>query len=670
MRAIQVGDYEYDLYLQNDVNTRGNTQWYYFAVEDFVPGVEYTFRICNLYKKDSLYNQGMRPVGYSCAAVKEHGEGKGVMGEDGKLHEAALGWHRCGSHVCYYATTEDRPSGGGKFYAVAYKHVFQYARDTFYFAHTHPYTFTNLQRDLWTLEQDPERAGTFRRKALCYTLAGNRVDLITVTNPVQRPHEMAGRRKVVMSARVHPGEVVASWMMRGCLNFLTGPSPEAELLRKRYIFMLVPMMNPDGVINGNYRTSLIGKDLNRQWLKPSEATMPSVYSLKKLLGRLGSEKEASLDMFIDLHGHSRKKNVFFYGCSPKVRLGPIEQQQKARLHERLLPYLLGQENSAFDFPSCTYNVSKSKRSTGRVVAWSECQVPNSYTMEASFFGGDAAGKEEPVHFTPASLETMGEALCKSILLTSQVRASLEQKRVLNPVDNKPLPKEWATERSDKIASDIVFDCEPCCGVIEETDGETSDSDGSLGSDSEPSAGNMSEPDIAVTVGAKPAATDDDDDKEGKTPRGSRRFRKGKKGSERVAMIPGRESSAEGGMSERGGRRDPHDGEILADRSRGDPRQQKAPENYGTAGFASPELDPAAAAAASMQALEYLAGSASIEDAMAWQRAYCPAVQVTVPSFSLLGCCVCVCVCGCVGAVTVLPRLIVCRAVRRECSPRV
>lgn len=22
-------------------------------------------------------------------------------------------------------------------------------------------------------------------------------------------------------------------------------------------------------------------------------------------------------MFIDLHGHSRQKNVFFYGCSPK-----------------------------------------------------------------------------------------------------------------------------------------------------------------------------------------------------------------------------------------------------------------------------------------------------------------------------------------------------------------
>lgn len=29
------------------------------------------------------------------------------------------------------------------------------------------------------------------------------------------------------------------------------------------IFFIIPMMNPDGVVVGNYRTSLIGRDLNR-----------------------------------------------------------------------------------------------------------------------------------------------------------------------------------------------------------------------------------------------------------------------------------------------------------------------------------------------------------------------------------------------------------------------
>jgi murein tripeptide amidase MpaA len=32
-----------------------------------------------------------------------------------------------------------------------------------------------------------------------------------------------------------------------------------------FVFYIVPMLNPDGVIVGNYRTSYSGKDLNRQF---------------------------------------------------------------------------------------------------------------------------------------------------------------------------------------------------------------------------------------------------------------------------------------------------------------------------------------------------------------------------------------------------------------------
>ena len=75
---------------------------------------------------------------------------------------------------------------------------------------------------------------------------------------------------VVISARVHPGETVGSHMMKGVLEFLTSCNPEAHLLRENFVFKVIPMMNPDGVINGNYRCSLAGCDLNRRWKAPSK----------------------------------------------------------------------------------------------------------------------------------------------------------------------------------------------------------------------------------------------------------------------------------------------------------------------------------------------------------------------------------------------------------------
>ena len=35
-------------------------------------------------------------------------------------------------------------------------------------------------------------------------------------------------------------------MMKGVIDFLTGPSLDARLLRDNFVFKVVPMLNPDG----------------------------------------------------------------------------------------------------------------------------------------------------------------------------------------------------------------------------------------------------------------------------------------------------------------------------------------------------------------------------------------------------------------------------------------
>lgn len=92
--------------------------------------------------------------------------------------------------------------------------------------------------------------------------------------------------------------------MQGCIEFLLGDSKEAEYLRESCVFKIVPMLNPDGVIHGNYRCSLAGCDLNRRWKKPIKKIHPSVYYMKDMIRNLSKEREIKL--IVDLHGHSRK----------------------------------------------------------------------------------------------------------------------------------------------------------------------------------------------------------------------------------------------------------------------------------------------------------------------------------------------------------------------------
>lgn len=40
-------------------------------------------------------------------------------------------------------------------------------------------------------------------------------------------------------------------------------SPESHYLRDRIIFKIIPMVNVDGVVLGNFRTGIVGRDLNR-----------------------------------------------------------------------------------------------------------------------------------------------------------------------------------------------------------------------------------------------------------------------------------------------------------------------------------------------------------------------------------------------------------------------
>ncbi|XP_062924897.1 cytosolic carboxypeptidase 1 isoform X3 [Mobula hypostoma] len=413
-KAVQIRKFEYDLILNSDINSNHHHQWFYFEVSGMRNAIPYRFNIINCEKSNSQFNYGMHPLMYS-------------------VQEAMLGrprWVRTGTDICYYKNHFSRSSiaaGGQKgksYYTLTFTMTFTHKDDVCYFAYHYPYTYSTLQMHVQKLEtlHDPQQI-YFRWDSICETLGGNPCPVLTITSMPESKswenlYQFRNRPYIFLTSRVHPGESNSSWVMKGTLEYLMSNNLTAQSLRDSYIFKIVPMLNPDGVINGSHRCSLSGEDLNRQWSNPHPELHPTIYHTKGLLQYLASIQRTPL-VFCDYHGHSRKKNVFMYGCSIKETVWQTDiSASSCDLQEdlgyRTLPKVLNQIAPAFCMSSCSFVVEKSKESTARVVVWREVGVTRSYTMESTYCGCDQ-GKYKGQQIGTRQLEEMGAKFCISLL---------------------------------------------------------------------------------------------------------------------------------------------------------------------------------------------------------------------------------------------------------------
>lgn len=90
---------------------------------------------------------------------------------------------------------------------------------------------------------------------------GLAIPLVTIEN--RNSGTISEEKNVVLvSGRVHPGETVGSYIGHGIIEYLCGLQEE---VLGNTVWKIVPMMNPDGVVFGNFRTSVLGVDLNRSF---------------------------------------------------------------------------------------------------------------------------------------------------------------------------------------------------------------------------------------------------------------------------------------------------------------------------------------------------------------------------------------------------------------------
>ena len=203
---------------------------------------------------------------------------------------------------------------------------------------------------------------------------------------------------------MHAAETHGSFVMKKLIQQIVKNPQTYEKLLQNYVVRLIPMINADGVTMGNSRCSLVGVDLNRRWANPNCIIHPEIYFLKqRMLNATGK-----IQIFIDLHGHNKRENCFFYGCNKAADEGMVSWTKT-----RLLPKILASIEPIFDYSKCRFHQDKSKLNTARVVVWSEMNCFNSFTLEVSMFGSNTdvsfglaekAERQNAVQFLPPHLE--------------------------------------------------------------------------------------------------------------------------------------------------------------------------------------------------------------------------------------------------------------------------
>uniref|UniRef100_A0A1B6I206 Cytosolic carboxypeptidase-like protein 5 n=1 Tax=Homalodisca liturata TaxID=320908 RepID=A0A1B6I206_9HEMI len=283
-------DYEFNIWTLPDCAgtefENGNRTWFYFGMKGGAPFALVKLNMVNLNRQTKMYSQGMAPVF--------------------RISPGRNNWERI----------RDKPTFNNEdnVFTMSFKYrTLENLRAVTYFAFTFPYSYSELQANLNLIDSkfltsnikpQPKLDDIYyHRETVCYSLEGRRVDLLTISSyhnittnreprlshlfpesDSLRPFQFTNKKVIFLSARVHPGETPSSFVLNGVLTMLLNrDDANAQALRRCYVFKLIPMLNPDGIVRGHYRTDTRGVNLNRVYNNPSPLLHPSIYAARSLI---------------------------------------------------------------------------------------------------------------------------------------------------------------------------------------------------------------------------------------------------------------------------------------------------------------------------------------------------------------------------------------------------
>jgi len=151
----------------------------------------------------------------------------------------------------------------------SFRYRFTRAGESVRFAVTIPY----LQRDLDAFIARNKGNPHLAVQGLTRSLKGRDVRLIQIGQPAE------GARAVLMTGRHHACESMASFLLEGVMQAAIADTPEGADFRRRYVLYVVPLVDTDGVEDGDQGKWRKPHDHNRDY---ADSIYPEVKAIKAL----------------------------------------------------------------------------------------------------------------------------------------------------------------------------------------------------------------------------------------------------------------------------------------------------------------------------------------------------------------------------------------------------
>ncbi|HOL66964.1 MAG TPA: M14-type cytosolic carboxypeptidase [bacterium] len=206
-----------------------------------------------------------------------------------------------------------------------------------YFSMGMPYLERNLKFFL-----DKNRKSPFLRlETLCLSRHGRKVECLYAGCLDRQPQV-----RVLLVARHHACEMMASYVMEGVMRYLLSRSELAGWLRENVEFMFIPFVDKDGVEEGDSGKNRRPRDHNRDY--SGQSIYPEVKTIREFVPEWSGEKlKFALDLHCPMLRGPRDEKIFQVGSRyPRV----WQEQRKFGLILKKcsagsLPY-----SPAFDIP--------------------------------------------------------------------------------------------------------------------------------------------------------------------------------------------------------------------------------------------------------------------------------------------------------------------------------